>query len=238
MSYPSVGLFIDGENVPASDGGTLQVLCPSDGREIGRVARATADDLDRALDSAWRAYTKWKITPALQRYGILRRAAALLRERSGMVCRLLSTEQGKPLAEARAEIETAAELIDWYAEEARRSYGRIVPARTEGVHQLVMREPVGPVAAFTPWNFPVSQPIRKIAPAIAAGCSIIVKPSEETPASTACLGQVFLDAGLPSGVLNIVYGDPEFISTYLIQHPIIRKVSFTGSVAVERSLPL
>jgi succinate-semialdehyde dehydrogenase/glutarate-semialdehyde dehydrogenase len=145
-------------------------------------------------------------------------------------------EQGKPLAEALIEIHGSADIIDWCAEEGRRTYGRVVPARAEGIYQLVVKEPVGPVAAFTPWNFPVSQAVRKIAAALATGCSIIVKPPEETPASPAALADIFRDAGLPDGVLNLVYGNPPDISGYLVPHPVIRKVSFTGSVPVGKHL--
>jgi len=145
-------------------------------------------------------------------------------------------EQGKPLAEAKQEVLAGADIIDWFAEEARRAYGRVIPARSEGVYQLVIKEPVGPVAAFTPWNFPINQVVRKLSGALAAGCSIIVKAPEETPASPAELIRAFADAGVPAGVINLVYGNPADISSYLIPHPVIRKVSFTGSVAVGKQL--
>jgi succinate-semialdehyde dehydrogenase/glutarate-semialdehyde dehydrogenase len=148
----------------------------------------------------------------------------------------MTMEQGKTVAEAKAEILNGADTIDWFAEEARRAYGRVIPARAEGVYQLVIKEPVGPVAAFTPWNFPINQIVRKLSAALAAGCSIIIKAPEETPASPAELIRAFADAGVPAGVVNLVYGVPAEISSYLIPHPVIRKISFTGSTVVGKQL--
>ena len=166
----------------------------------------------------------------------MRRAAMLLRERADGISRLLTTEQGKPLVEARTETLAAADIIDWFAEEGRRTYGRVIPARQPGVMQLVIKEPVGPVAAFTPWNFPINQVVRKVAATIASGCTVVVKGPEETPASPAALIRCFADAGLPPGVINLVFGIPSQISSYLIPHPLIRKISFTGSVPVGKHL--
>ena len=173
----------------------------------------------------------------MDRSSILRKAAGLLRERAERTASMLTLEQGKPLAEALAEVQTSADILDWFSEEARRTYGRIIPARDARVQQTVVREPIGPVAAFTPWNFPISQTARKLGAALAAGCSMIVKPPEDAPAAASVLAEVLDQAGLPAGVVNVVYGDPAEISAYLIPHPIIRKVSFTGSVPVGRSLP-
>ncbi|MEZ2330211.1 NAD-dependent succinate-semialdehyde dehydrogenase [Mesorhizobium sp. RCC_202] len=234
--YPEVGLFIDGQWGPASGGRTLEVRNPATDEVIGSVAMASTADLDRALAAAERGFKVWRKVSAFERGKVIREAARLMRERASRIAGLLSLEQGKPLAEAMTEVLLSADLLDWFAEEGRRTYGRIVPARVSNVHQMVLREPVGPVAAFTPWNFPVSQTIRKIGAALATGCSIIVKPPEETPASPACLADVFKDAGLPDGVLNLVYGNPPEISGYLIPHPVIRKVSFTGSVPVGKQL--
>jgi succinate-semialdehyde dehydrogenase/glutarate-semialdehyde dehydrogenase len=166
----------------------------------------------------------------------MRKAASMFRERADAVAPILTMEQGKTLAEAKQEALAGADIIDWFAEEARRAYGRVIPARAEGVYQLVIKEPVGPVAAFTPWNFPINQVVRKLSAALAAGCSIIVKAPEETPGSPAELVRAFTDAGVPAGVLNLVYGNPADISSYLIPHPVIRKMSFTGSVAVGKQL--
>ncbi len=166
----------------------------------------------------------------------MREAAGNLRERAFSIARILTLEQGKPLGEARTEVLLGAEIIDWFAEEARRSYGTTIPARSGAIQQVVIREPVGPVAAFTPWNFPINQAVRKISAAIAAGCSVILKGPEETPASCAALVNAYADAGLPPGVLNLVFGVPSDISEYLIVHPVIRKISFTGSTPVGKRL--
>jgi succinate-semialdehyde dehydrogenase/glutarate-semialdehyde dehydrogenase len=173
---------------------------------------------------------------AFDRSKIMRKAAELLRERVDAIARLMTMEQGKPLTEAKGEVMAGADVIDWFAEEARRAYGRVIPARAEGVYQLVIKEPVGPVAAFTPWNFPINQVVRKLSAGLAAGCSIIVKAPEETPASPAELIRAFADAGVPAGVINLVYGVPSEISEYLIPHPVIRKMSFTGSTVVGKQL--
>jgi len=236
MMYPQIELFIDGAWSAASDGRTMDVLNPATGEVIGTVACATRADLDRALAAAERGFRTWRKVSPFERGKVLREAARLMRERAPRIAELLTVEQGKPLAEALIEIHGSADIIDWCAEEGRRTYGRVVPARAEGIYQLVVKEPVGPVAAFTPWNFPVSQAVRKIAAALATGCSIIVKPPEETPASPAALADIFRDAGLPDGVLNLVYGNPPDISGYLVPHPVIRKVSFTGSVPVGKHL--
>ncbi len=234
--YPQVSLFIDGAWTPAEDGRTLSVVNPATGEAIGSVAHAGRADLDRALAAAQKGFEIWSKKSAFERAKIMRRAAALVRERTDAIARLMTQEQGKPLAEARGEIGAAADVIEWFAEEARRAYGRVIPARAEGIYQLVIKEPVGPVAAFTPWNFPINQCVRKISAALAAGCSIIVKPPEETPASPAELVRAFADAGVPAGVVNVVYGVPAEISEYLIPHPVIRKISFTGSTAVGKHL--
>ena len=235
MTYPDTELFIDGRRVPGS-GGTIDVLDPATGAVIGRVAVAGEDQLEAAARAAHAAFGRWRDTSVLERSNVLRRAATALRGRTEETARILTLEQGKPLAEARAEVETAADVLDWFAEEARRTYGRIIPARDPHVRQTVLKEPIGPVAAFTPWNFPVSQAARKIGAALAAGCSMVLKPAEETPASAAVLAQALHEAGLPAGVLNLVYGVPADISAHLIAHPAIRKVSFTGSVAVGKQL--
>jgi succinate-semialdehyde dehydrogenase / glutarate-semialdehyde dehydrogenase len=234
--YSDVGLFIDGSWTPAASGRTIPVVNPANGDEIGRVAHADRSDLDHALEAADRGFQVWRKISAFDRSKIMRKAANLLRERADTIAPLLTLEQGKPLAEAKGETLASADVIDWFAEEARRAYGRVIPARVEGVYQLVVKEPVGPVAAFTPWNFPINQVVRKLSAALAAGCSIIVKPPEETPASPAELIRCFVDAGVPAGIVNLVYGVPSEISEYLIPHPVIRKISFTGSTAVGKQL--
>ncbi|MCC6533789.1 MAG: NAD-dependent succinate-semialdehyde dehydrogenase [Burkholderiales bacterium] len=235
-AYPEVLLLIDGAWCPAASGKTLPVVNPASGEPIGSVAHAERPDLDRALEAAQKGFATWRKTSAFERYKTMRKAAEIFRARADAVAPLLTLEQGKPVAEARQEALAAADVIDWFAEEGRRAYGRVIPARSAGVYQLVVKEPVGPVAAFTPWNFPINQVVRKLCAAVATGCSIIVKGPEETPASPAELVRAFVDAGVPPGVINLVYGVPAEISSYLIAHPIIRKISFTGSTAVGKQL--
>jgi succinate-semialdehyde dehydrogenase/glutarate-semialdehyde dehydrogenase len=234
--YPDVQLFIDGAWTPAAAGRFLTVLNPATGEPAGKVAHAERADLDRALEAAEKGFSQWRKVSAYDRSKVMRKAADLLRARADIIAPYLTTEQGKPLPEAKGEVLAGADVIDWFAEEARRAYGRVIPARGEGIYQLVVKEPVGPVAAFTPWNFPINQVVRKLSIALAAGCSIIVKAPEETPASPAELIRCFADAGVPAGVVNLVYGVPSEISEYLIPHPIIKKMSFTGSTAVGKQL--
>ena len=236
MTYSDTQLFIDGAWAPAVDGATIDVVNPATGDRIAGLAKAGIADLDRALAAADKGYRVWRATSAFDRAKIMRKAAGLMRERAEDTARLMVQEQGKPLAEARVEAALSADLIEWFAEEGRRAYGRIVPARAPNVHQLVIKEPVGPVAAFTPWNFPINQAVRKVSAALASGCSIILKGPEETPASCAELVRAFADAGVPAGVINLVFGVPAEISSYLIAHPVIRKISFTGSTPVGKHL--
>ncbi len=233
---PEVSLFIDGAWGPAAAGRTIPVVNPSTGETIGSVAHADRSDLDRALDAAEKGFRTWRKISAFDRSKVMRKAADLIRQRAEAIAPLMTLEQGKPVIEAKMETLAAADIIDWFAEEARRAYGRVIPARAEGVYQLVIKEPVGPAAAFTPWNFPINQVVRKVSAALAAGCSVIVKAPEETPASPAELIRAFADAGVPAGVVNLVYGVPSEVSEYLIPHPIIRKVSFTGSTAIGKHL--
>src|ERR1700712_3324104 len=234
--YSDVSLFIDGSWGPAAANRTIDVVNPATGEKIGTVPHASISDLDRALEAAEKGFRMWRKISAYDRSKIMRKAADILRSRADAIGELMTQEQGKPLPEAKMEGLAGADVIDWFAEEARRAYGRVIPSRVEGVYQLVIKEPVGPVAAFTPWNFPINQVVRKLSAALAAGCSIIVKAPEETPASPAELIRAFADAGVPAGVINRVYGVPSEISEYLIPHPIIRKMSFTGSTVVGKQL--
>jgi succinate-semialdehyde dehydrogenase/glutarate-semialdehyde dehydrogenase len=234
--YPDVSLFIDGTWAKAASGRTIDVVNPATGDKIGTVAHADRNDLDRALEAAAKGFRTWRKVAAFDRSKLMRKAADILRSRADEIARLLTQEQGKPLPEAKGEVLAAADVIDWFAEEARRAYGRVIPARADGIYQLVIKEPVGPVAAFTPWNFPINQVVRKLSGAVAAGCSIIVKAPEETPASPAELVRAFADAGIPAGAVNLVYGVPAEISEYLIPHPVIRKISFTGSTVIGKQL--
>jgi succinate-semialdehyde dehydrogenase/glutarate-semialdehyde dehydrogenase len=235
-NYPNVRLLIANEWSDATGGKTIPVLNPATGKEIGTVAHASIADLDRALAAAQKGFDAWRKVSAFERTATLRRAAALLRERADQIARLLTQEQGKPLAQARAEAMAGADIIDWFAAEGMRVYGRIVPSRNPLAQQLVLKEPVGPVAAFTPWNFPINQVVRKLAAALTTGCSFLCKAPEETPASPAALFQCFVDAGVPAGTVGLVFGDPAEISNYLIPHPVIRKVTFTGSTPVGKQL--
>jgi succinate-semialdehyde dehydrogenase / glutarate-semialdehyde dehydrogenase len=231
-------LFIDGAWCKGGAGATLPVINPATGQTIGGVARAERADLDRALAAAKRGFKTWRKVSAFDRGKILRKAGDLLRARAEAIAPVMTREQGKPRAEAKGEVVSGADILDWFAEEARRTYGRVIPARSDTVQQIVTKEPVGPVAAFTPWNFPINQAARKVAAALAAGCSVILKGPEETPASCAALVQALADAELPAGVLNLVFGVPADVSSYLIPHPTIRKVSFTGSVPVGKRLAM
>lgn len=234
--YPNVQLYIAGQWRPAGGGRTLPVFNPANQEKVGTVAHADESDLDAALEAVEHGFGAWRKIPAYERCKILRKAAELIRERADHIAPILTMEQGKPLAEARAEVQTAGDVIEWFAEEARRTYGRTIPARLDGVRQLVEKEPIGPVAAFTPWNYPIGQAVRKVSAALAAGCSILLKGPEETPAACAELFRAFHDAGVPAGVINLVFGTPSHISQYLIPHPVIRKVSFTGSTVVGKQL--
>jgi succinate-semialdehyde dehydrogenase/glutarate-semialdehyde dehydrogenase len=236
FAYPEVRLLIDGVWRAAIKGGSLPVLDPATGETLGAVAHATREDLDAALAAAERGFKVWSATSAFERSKLMRRAADIVRERADAIGWMMTREQGKPLAEARAEVKAGADIIDWFAEEARRTYGQVIPSRASDVLQMTVKQPVGPVAAFTPWNFPINQVVRKLSAALATGCSIIVKAPEETPASPAELIRAFVDAGLPAGVVNLVYGVPAEISEYLIPHPTIRKISFTGSTPVGKHL--
>ena len=229
-------LLIDGRWTDSASGRRIDVVNPATGAVVGTVAYAGEHDLSQLVEAATRGFRVWRHTTAFERAVVMRKASAILRERADVIARLMTLEQGKPLAEARTEVINAADTIEWFADEGRRTYGRVVAPRNLSVQQSVLKEPVGPVAAFTPWNFPINQAVRKISAALATGCSIIVKAPEETPASPSELLRAFVDAGVPAGVIGLVYGDPAEISSYLIRHPAIRKVTFTGSTPVGKQL--
>lgn len=234
--YPVPRQYIGGAWRSGGAGHAGSVRNPASDRVLAEVPRASQADLDDALDAAAGAFPAWRHRSAIERGAFLQRAAALLRERAPAIARLMTLEQGKTLAESTLEVTLAAETFDWYAAEGQRAYGRLIPSRVRGARQMTLPQPLGPVAAFSPWNFPALLPARKIAPALAAGCTMILKPSEETPASAIALVQALADAGLPAGVLNLVTGVPSEVSTHLIGSDIIRKVTFTGSTAVGRHL--
>lgn len=237
LPYPDTQLLINGEWSNAADGRSLPVTNPANGEVIGHVAHASIADMERAIDAAQQGFEIWREMTAAARSNIMRKAAALLRERAPGIAQTLTLEQGKPLHEATGETTAAADIIEWFADEGLRIYGRLVPSRKSlSIRQMVIKDPVGPVAAFTPWNFPINQLVRKLGAALTAGCSIVVKAAEETPGAPAALIRAFHDAGLPPGVVNLIYGDPAEISDYLIPHPVIKKISFTGSTGIGKQL--
>src|SRR5215510_7794336 len=234
--YPDLALYVGGEWKNGGGRKGEDVVNPATEKPLARLPHASVSDLDEALAAATKGFEVWRATSAYDRAKVLRKAANLVRERADAIARTMTQEQGKVIAEARLEVLVTADIIEWYAEEGRRAYGRIVPGRMKGVRQLVTQEPVGICIAFTPWNFPTLTPARKIGGSLAAGCSLILKASEETPGSCVELVRCFVDAGLPAGVLNLVFGVPSEVSTHLIAAQAVRKVSFTGSVPVGKHL--
>ncbi|MGE8064058.1 NAD-dependent succinate-semialdehyde dehydrogenase [Pseudomonas sp. NPDC089569] len=235
QAYTSLALFIDGQWL-SEQRKTESVVDPAFGTELGQLPHATDQDLENALSSAERAFKHWRNSSPILRSEILRRFATLIREQAPRIALDLSRDQGKPLAEAFGEVRFAAEHAEWHAEECRRLYGRIIPARDIRVRQSVMLEPVGVCAAFTPWNFPFSQALRKVCAALGAGCTIILKGPEDTPSAVMAIGRLLQEAGLPDGCLNLVWGNPAYISKTLISDPRVSKVSFTGSVPVGKQI--
>jgi succinate-semialdehyde dehydrogenase/glutarate-semialdehyde dehydrogenase len=205
--YPNALLFIDGAWTRAAAGRTLPVVSPASGDTNGTVTYAERTDLDRALEAADKGFREWRKAPAFDRSKVMRKAANLLRDRADAIAPLLTMEQGKPLLEAKGEVLAGADVIDWFTEEARQAYGRVIPARAEGIYQLVVKEPVGPVAAFTPWNFPINQVVRKLACALAAGCSIIVKGLASHAYSRSAKIENAIAAAIESGMISINHHD-------------------------------
>jgi acyl-CoA reductase-like NAD-dependent aldehyde dehydrogenase len=234
--YPQQSLYLNGEFIHGGGRKTQNILNPATGEVLGQLPHATRDDLDLALSSAQKAFETWRKTSPLERSKVLRKVAELARARAQDIGRHMTMDQGKPLAESVLEVNFCAEHAEWHAEECRRIYGRVIPARLDGVRQMVLREPVGVVAAFSPWNFPFNQAIRKLSAALGAGCTVILKGPEDTPSAVVALVQLFHDAGLPAGCLNLVWGVPHEISDYLLESPIVRKITFTGSVPVGKML--
>lgn len=235
IAYRCPGLLVGGRWRTGGGPERQRIVDPATGETLGELALASPEDLQEALCTTAQAFGSWRQVPAHERCARLERGVARIRARLEHIATLLTLEQGKPLAEARAECLMAAELIKWYAEEARRVHGRVIPARAPGSRMDVLKVPVGPVAAFSPWNFPLVLSARKIGGALAAGCSIVLKAAEETPASVAALVEC-LNEELPEGVLQLVYGVPAEVSRILVASPVVRKVSFTGSVPVGREL--
>jgi succinate-semialdehyde dehydrogenase/glutarate-semialdehyde dehydrogenase len=235
LAYDAPQLLIGGRWISRTSD-RRPVLNPATGEVLAELPLAGREELDAALESARARFASWSACPPVERGRILKTAAQLLRERIARVAQLITLEQGKPLAQAHAEMTTAIETLEWFAEEGRRAYGRVIPGVHQGARYVVHKEPIGPVASLAPWNFPVTNAARKIGAALAAGCTCIHKPAEEAPASALAVAHALVDAGLPEGVLSVVFGDPAFISEYLLTSPIIRKLSFTGSIPVGQHL--
>ncbi len=235
-AYPTnLGIYVGGSWRTGGGRDSHKVINPATGDVLAELPLATAADLDEALEETAKGFAHWRAVDVNERAGILHKVAGLIRERAETIAVLLTTEQGKPLAEARTEVLSCAAQFDYFAEEAKRSYGRVL-VRPTGQRALVLKQPVGPVAAFSPWNFPVNLMCKKMAAALAAGCSIIAKPPEETPACTSAIMQCVIDGGVPGNVAQLVYGVPDMVSRHIIASPIIRKISFTGSVPVGKHL--
>ena len=235
-AYETLAMLIDGEFIEAGSRATQPVLNPADGSVLGHLPRGTSDDFDRAIQAAQRAFRAWRRESPLKRSDILRRAAQLTRERAPQIGRNITLDQGKPLAEATLEVSASAEHAEWHAEEGRRIYGRVVPPRSPDVRQMVLREPIGVCAAFSPWNFPFNQALRKVVAALASGCTLILKGPSEAPSAIVALARIFHDAGLPPGCLNVVWGSADQISRQLVESPTVRMISFTGSSPVGKQL--
>ena len=233
--YPDLKLFIAGKWRKTD--ADMTVINPATEEELGRLPRASIKDLDDALEAAVKGFEVWRKTSPRERADTILRAAALMRERQEAIAQSITLEHGKPLGQARLEVIRGAEFFEWDAGEAMRTYGRIIPAAI-GHKLAVHHQPIGVVAAFSPWNFPMSQPARKIAGALASGCSIILKAAEETPAGAIHIAKTFEDAGLPAGVLNLVFGQPAEISNHLIPQEPVKLVAFTGSTVVGRHLSI
>ena len=232
-TYPDLHLYIDGQWRQTAD--SIPVLDPATEDEIGRLPQAAQSDLDDALEAAEKGFRTWRKTPPAERASVLLKAAALMRERQEEIATAITAEHGKPLPQARLEVIRGCEFFEWDAGEATRTYGRVIPSAPD-VRYSVHHQPIGTVLGLSPWNFPMSQPCRKVAGAVASGCSIILKAAEETPAGAVHIARALHDAGLPPGVLNLVFGTPADISDYLIRQDPVRLVAFTGSTAVGRQL--
>lgn len=235
MAYETLELLIDGE-WRKGDGGGEDVLNPATEQVLGQVPHASAAELDMALAASAKGFETWRATPPVKRQAVMEKAARILEDRADAIARNLTMEMGKPVAEAKLELGFAIDVLRWYGEEGKRAYGRLVPPRVPGARQMVTKEPVGPACAFVAWNFPAVNVMRKVAGALGAGCSIIIKPSEETPATAVAIGRALAEAGLPAGVLNIVFGVPDTVSRHILASEIPKKLSFTGSVPVDKHL--
>ena len=228
--------YVDGQWIGADDGGSMSVVDPATGALMGGVPVFHAAETKRAIDAANRALPAWRAKTAKERSAILRKWHDLMQANAGDLARILTAEQGKPLAEAKGEIAIAAAYVEWFAEEAKRVYGDVIPTMANDRRLVVVKEPVGVCAAITPWNFPSAMITRKVSPALAAGCTVVIKPAEATPFSAVALAELADRAGFPPGVLNVITGDAPSIGGEMCANPIVRKISFTGSTEVGRLL--
>ena len=235
MAYADIKLLINGEWV-AGEGGQQDILNPADESVLGVCPHASAEQLDAAIAASAAGFEVWRVTTPLARQAVMEKAARILESRADEIAVNLTKEMGKPVGEAKLELGFAIDVLRWYGEEGKRAYGRMIPPRIPGARQIMVKEPVGPVAAFVAWNFPAVNVMRKVAGALGAGCSIIIKPSEETPATAVEIGKALQEAGLPAGVLNIVFGVPDNVSRHLLASPVLKKLSFTGSIPVGKHL--
>ncbi|WP_458766320.1 NAD-dependent succinate-semialdehyde dehydrogenase [Cupriavidus basilensis] len=234
--YEQPHLIINGAQIGTSERSATPIVNPATLETLGHLPHATLADLDAALAGAKSGFERWRTVSPQERGRIIKRAADILRARTSELEQLVAQEVGKPVVQGRWEALVAADTLEWFAEEGRRAYGRIIPGQYSGVSFRVVKEPVGPVAAFSAWNFPLINAARKLGAALAAGCSCIYKPAEEAPASGLAVPRALIAAGVPQGVVSVVFGVPAEISSYLLNSPIIRKVSFTGSVPVGKQL--
>jgi succinate-semialdehyde dehydrogenase/glutarate-semialdehyde dehydrogenase len=229
-------MYIDGQWSAARDGATLAVINPADESTVAEVARGGRGDAERAIEAAARAMPAWRAASAYERARVLKKTAELIRERADTMARTLTLEQGKPLAEAKAEVLHAADTFEWFAEEGKRAYGRMIPPSNVAKRHYAIKHPVGVVGTITPWNFPAALPSRKIAPALAAGCTVVSRPADQTPLTLLQIFACLADAGVPPGVANVVLGSSRAIADALFEHPAVRKISFTGSTEVGKEL--
>jgi succinate-semialdehyde dehydrogenase/glutarate-semialdehyde dehydrogenase len=229
-------MYIDGKWTEAIGGGTVDVLNPATEEVLAEVAYGSRDDVRRAIQCARRALPSWTKLSSWERARPLKKTAELMRDRCDAIARTLTLEQGKPLAESRAEILHSADTFEWFAEEGKRAYGQVIPHMVAGKRHMTLKHPVGVVGAISPWNFPVTLPTRKIAPALAAGCTIVSKPAIQTPLSLIMVHECLAEAGIPPGVANLVMGPAEQIGAEFLENPLVRKISFTGSTAVGKQL--
>jgi succinate-semialdehyde dehydrogenase/glutarate-semialdehyde dehydrogenase len=229
-------MYIEAGWCDAAQGQTLAVINPADETVVAEVAYGSREDAERAIDAAARAFPAWRALSAYDRAKILKKTADLMRDRADRIARTLTQEQGKPLAEAKTEVLHAADTFEWFAEEGKRAYGRIIPPANIAKRYYAIKHPVGVVATITPWNFPAALPSRKIAPALAAGCTVVSRPADQTPLTLIHMFECMADAGLPPGVANLVVGPSRALAAAFFEHPAVRKISFTGSTEVGKEL--